>query len=136
MFHLLIFCICQVGYMSKSSEDALDEVDVNPGLYAIRFYFTPKEYKTFKYPSNDVSDDLQKGTLLRVLMNINLVKCSFYPSDKQFLKSHKARNLSQLAHPSSSNSFQRATFPFTFSFPFTLSKPPRFFHGYNSITLH
>jgi len=79
-YNLLDFTNIQVGYLSRSSEDALDECEVNPGLYAIRFYLSPKKYKTFKYPNNDVSDDLQKAFIQVIYSSLKASRRELYHS--------------------------------------------------------
>jgi len=77
-YNLLDFTSIQVGYLSRASEDALDECEVNPGLYAIRFHFSPKKYKTFKYPSSDVADDIQKAFIQVIYSALKATRRELY----------------------------------------------------------
>lgn len=76
-YSLLEFSNIQVGYLSKTGEDALDECEVNPGLYSIRLHFGPKEFKTFKHPSSD-HDEAQKAFIQVIFSLIKATRRELY----------------------------------------------------------
>lgn len=78
--YLLDFTNIQVGYLSKSGDGALDECEVNPGLYAIRLHFGPNEFKTFKHPSSEISDDAQKALIQVIFSQLKATRRELYLS--------------------------------------------------------